>query len=317
MIASFGSVQTFKQAVVEFISSRRGGGFTWVVWSQEKGGKLVVVNMPRNASPTTLGMWPVAAFDVTDGTIAAVHVAVETSRASAPHVEHPSWSRASRNRESAVTRQPVQDVAAAVPDELSVVLTQLATFYVNHIDWKNMEQQVVAARSYYDSEERAQKRKERRLELETVATKKALARTSTDEAESVAEGHPSVSVSSKSDTQPPSNMATTADRQQPSPQLAQEEPQQQQRHDEHQQAEEHAAAADDPQHSLSEDGIHTYTYRDGRRTVLNPHTQTTVFYTAEHTATTHADGTTHFLFANGGEVWTDKTGQSYAKDPRQ
>ncbi|CUE88305.1 Hypothetical protein, putative, partial [Bodo saltans] len=77
-----------------------------------------------------------------------------------------------------------------------------------------------------------------------------------------------------------------------------------------------AAPVQDPVLTISEDGVQTFTYRDGRKTVVDPNTQVTIFYTAEHTATSYGDGTTHFLFANGAEVWTDKSGQSFAKDPR-
>jgi hypothetical protein len=306
--SSFGSLEAFKEQLQMFLSNRRGSGYTWLVWKSGVGaseGKMMIVNMPRNVSPSTIGMWPVAAFDVTDGVVGAVHMEMEKF-AEAQVVEHPSWSRAARNPDAAVTRRTVSaDAASAVPQDLPNVVTSVVAFYADNIDWKTVETQIEAARSYYASEQRAQKRKDVRQELEAEATKKALRLMDAADAESEATATQTPAATKSNNPQP---QQKSSENKSASVSAAQ--------------SSSHAAPAaappvQDPTLTMSEDGVQTFTYRDGRKTVVDPNTQTTVFYTAEHTATSYGDGTTHFLFANGAEVWTDKAGQSYAKDPRQ
>jgi hypothetical protein len=305
--SSFGSLEAFKEQLRMFLSNRRGSGFTWLVWKSGVGaseGNMMIINMPRNVSPSTIGMWPVAAFDVTDGVVGAVHMEME--KLVEPQVaDHPLWSRAARNPDAAVTRRTVAaDAASAVPQDLPHVFTSVVAFYANNIDWKTVETQIEAARSYYASEQRAQKRKDVRQELEAEATKKALRLTDGD-AESEAEATETPAATKSSNNLHPQqksseNKSVSAAALSSSPASPAAAP-----------------PVQDPTLTMSEDGVQTFTYRDGRKTVVDPNTQTTVFYTAEHTATSYGDGTTHFLFANGAEVWTDKAGQSYAKDPRQ
>lgn len=301
LASSFGSVEKAIEEIRLYCSSRRASGFTWLAWNNVKQ-RIVVLNPPRNQSPTVLGLWPLAAFDMSDGTVSSAYRALVSESGTAHAGETPLWSRAARVPASAVTRTAVQEEAAQHL-ALSDAVALLADFYVSAAAWEHIAKQLAAARAYYASETRQKQRAARTEELAAAAKKASLAQwTQASQDDSGTDATQETNVSTRSGV---SNDASTASSSSSSAELgaatgSQEQPPQ-----------------SDEEFTVSTNGagVTTYEYRDGRRTVVDSVSGITVFYTAEVTTTVYPDQTTHFLYQTGAELWRDKDGNLFSTKP--
>jgi superoxide dismutase len=164
---SFGSVAHFEEEVRTFALSKGVPGWTWLVWNPkaktddrvaEKSveaittivdessarGRLEVVNFPGNMTPLTVGLWPVACFNITDRAVTLEYAAAlkKENSAGVDAGPPPSWSRAARNPAAAAARK-----ATSRSDDISLesLRSDLISRSLAALNYGFLNQQLLAA----------------------------------------------------------------------------------------------------------------------------------------------------------------------------
>lgn len=308
---SFGSVEALQNEVVMYLANRRAPGYSWIVFNAKRM-KIEIVNMPRNISPTTVGLWPLAAFDMTDSAVRSAHSVIIENQKTEPSV--PTWSRAARNPGAATARLPA-DLQNGV--SLAEARSVLSSIYASRVQWQSLSEHLTLALQYYSSQDRSAKQTANSQKLASVAAKKALLSFNDENGEQVEVAMPTenkapAAVKSDSKAASAESKETAGE-----PSAAVDAPkegapqQPTQAADGAQQDATTDAAASDYDHSTDNEGNDVFTYANGDKTVVNNTTKVTTYYQKDVTITVFPDEWTHYKYLSGTEQWVNKAGEVF------
>lgn len=269
---NFGSVKSFIGQLLDFTTSSRRSGRTWVIYNPSAK-KISFVNLAGEEVPISLGLWPIAAVEMTEHILCkAIVVNKDTG-----DIRPSSWTRKSRNSLAAGALNG--NSVSSVHHARQAVALQA----VKRLNWNFMYHQLCQAKEYYGSDGRisAQTLWQEKQRTETLNAYRL--QYGGQGANETNTGKPELHSSDQPDRLTSENSNQKNKKASSSTGIS---------------IDASAASAEQPQTFKRADGVWEYLFNDGRQTFVYPNGNH-VYKEKNLTTTVLPDGSKVFEYANG------------------